>query len=65
MPSRRVFMNLGKIRRVCSWWRARTIRPLGMEEIMVFRTKKKKYERLDAREALLLGIPGEVICRAR
>ncbi|KAI6100092.1 hypothetical protein EDD16DRAFT_1623263 [Pisolithus croceorrhizus] len=65
MPSRRVFMNLGKIRRICSWRRARTIKPLGVGEIVVFRMKKKEQMWLYARGALLLGIPGEVICGAR
>ncbi|KAL4068633.1 ribosomal protein S8 [Scleroderma yunnanense] len=65
MPSRRVFMDLGEIRRICSGRRAQTIKPLGMGEIAVVRTKKKEYEWLEAREALVLGVPGEVVCRAR
>ncbi|KAI6139603.1 hypothetical protein EDD17DRAFT_1671281, partial [Pisolithus thermaeus] len=60
MPSRCIFMNLGETRRVCSWWRAWMIRPFGMEEIVMFRMKKK-HERLDARVALPLGILGEAI----
>ncbi|KAI6122020.1 hypothetical protein F5141DRAFT_1201458 [Pisolithus sp. B1] len=63
MPSRRIFMDLGEIRRIYSGRRARAIRSLGMGEIVVVRTKKKEHEWLDAREALLLGIPGEMICR--
>ncbi|KAI6101541.1 hypothetical protein EV401DRAFT_2061348 [Pisolithus croceorrhizus] len=61
MPSRSIFMDLGEIRRICIGRRAQTIQSLGMGEIAVVRTKE--HEWLDAREALLLGIPGEVICR--
>lgn len=65
MPSRRVFMDLGEIRRICSGRRAQTIKPLGMGEIAVVQTKKKEHEWLEAREALVLGLHGEVVCRAR
>lgn len=64
-PSKRVFMSLAEIRLICSGRRAQTIKPLGMGEIAVVRTKDKEHEWLEAREALQLKIPGEVICRAR
>jgi len=65
MPSRRIFMELAEIRRICSGRRAQTVKPLGMGEIAVVRTKNKEHEWLEAREALQLGLDGEVICRAR
>ncbi|KAF8845931.1 ribosomal protein S8 [Paxillus ammoniavirescens] len=65
MPSRRVFMDVGEIRRICSGRRAQTIKPLGLGEIAVVKTKSREHEWLEAREALMLGLDGEVICRAR
>lgn len=64
-PSRRIFMDVGELRRICSGRRAQTIKPLGMGEIAVVRTKSKEHEWLEAREALQLNLEGEVICRAR
>jgi ribosomal protein S8 len=64
-PSKRVYMDLSEIRLLCSGRRAQTIKPLGMGEIAVVRTKDKENEWLEAREALQLKLPGEVICRAR
>lgn len=65
LPSRRVFMNTGEIRRLCSGRRAQTVKPLGMGEIAVVQTNNKEHEWLEAREALHLKLDGEVICRAR
>ncbi|KAJ8469206.1 hypothetical protein ONZ45_g16966 [Pleurotus djamor] len=64
-PSKRVFMDLSEIRLICSGRRAQKVKPLGMGEIAVVRTQNKEFEWLEAREALQLKIPGEVICRAR
>ena len=64
-PSRRVFMDTSEIRRICSGRRAQTIKPLGLGEIAVVKTGSKEHEWLEAREALQLRLPGEVICRAR
>ncbi|XP_006463926.1 hypothetical protein AGABI2DRAFT_208884 [Agaricus bisporus var. bisporus H97] len=64
-PSHRVFMDLSEIRLICSGRRAQTVKPLGMGEVAVVRTKEKEHEWLEAREALALKLPGEVICRAR
>lgn len=64
-PSRRVFMELGEIRRICSGRRAQTVKPLGLGEIAVVKTKSREHEWLEAREALVLGLDGEVVCRAR
>lgn len=64
-PSRRVFMDQGEIRRICSGRRAQTIKPLGLGEIAVVKTKSGEHEWLEAREALTLGLDGEVVCRAR
>jgi len=64
-PSKRIFMDLTEIRLICSGRRAQTIKPLGMGEVAVVRTKDQENEWLEAREALSLKIPGEVICRAR
>lgn len=64
-PSHRVFMDLSEIRLICSGRRAQTVKPLGMGEVAVVRTKFKENEWLEAREALALKLSGEVICRAR
>ncbi|KAF8624993.1 hypothetical protein AX15_005624 [Amanita polypyramis BW_CC] len=64
-PSKRIYMDLSELRRLCSGRRAQTIKPLGMGEIAVVRTKNKENEWLEAREALQLRLPGEIICRAR
>jgi len=64
-PSKRVYMDVADIRLICSGRRAGTVKPLGMGEVAVVRTKDKENEWLEAREALALKLPGEVICRAR
>jgi ribosomal protein S8 len=63
-PSKRVYMDLSEIRLICSGRRAQTVKPLGMGEIAVVRTKHRENEWLEAREALQLKLPGEIICRA-
>ncbi|KAG6856486.1 hypothetical protein H0H87_003954 [Tephrocybe sp. NHM501043] len=64
-PSKRVFMDVSELRLICSGRRAQTVKPLGMGEIAVVRTRDRENEWLEAREALQLGLSGEVICRAR
>jgi len=64
-PSKRIIMDLSEIRQICSGRRAQTIKPLGLGEVAVVKTKNKEHEWLEAREALKLMIPGEVVCRAR
>ncbi|KAF8056671.1 ribosomal protein S8 [Lyophyllum atratum] len=64
-PSKRVFMDVSELRLLCSGRRAQTVKPLGMGEIAVVRTKDRENEWLEAREALQLRLPGEVVCRAR
>ncbi|THV06097.1 ribosomal protein S8, partial [Dendrothele bispora CBS 962.96] len=64
-PSKRVFMDLAEIKLLCSGRRAKQIQPLRMGEIAVVKTRSKEHQWLEAREALLLKLPGEVICRAR
>lgn len=41
------------------------MKPLGMGEVAVVQTEDKEHEWLEAREALRLGLGGEVVCRAR
>jgi len=41
------------------------VKPLGMGEVAIVRTKDKEHEWLEAREALTLKIPGEAVCRAQ
>ncbi|KAH9477937.1 37S ribosomal protein S8, mitochondrial [Psilocybe cubensis] len=65
LPSRRVFMDLAGIRAICSGRRNKQIPPLGMGEVAMVKTQDKEHEWLEAREALQMKIPGEVICRAR
>ena len=64
-PSRRIFLDPGEVRRICSGRRAKQVVPLGMGEVAVVQTNGKEYEWLEAREAIRLGLGGEVLCRAR
>jgi len=64
-PSRRVFMELADLRAICSGRTSNQVKPLGMGEVAMVRTKNREHEWLEAREALTLKIPGEVVCRAR
>ena len=57
-------MSFDEIRRICSGRRAQTVRPLGMGEVAVVHTKNKEHEWVEARDAVRLGLDGEVICRA-
>ena len=63
-PSKPIFMDLSEIRRLCTGRRVQNVKPLRMGEIAIVKTKDKENEWLEAREALQLRIPGEVICRA-
>jgi ribosomal protein S8 len=64
-PSNHVFFDIGEIRRMCSGRTAQTVKPLAMGEVAVVRTKSKEHEWLEARDALRLGLSGEMVCRAR
>ncbi|KAK7046859.1 37S ribosomal protein S8, mitochondrial [Favolaschia claudopus] len=64
-PSKRVFMDLSEIRRLCTGRRAQNIKPLGMGEVIVVRTDDRENEWLEAREAVQMKLSGEVICRAQ
>jgi len=71
-PSKRVFMTRSELLRFCSGRRVGTTKPLEMGEIAVvhsrpgFKTVElaKEHEFVEAREALALGLEGEVLCRA-
>lgn len=66
MPSRRVFMDVGEIRRMCTGRRAAgRVSPLGMGEVAIVKTTHPEYEWVEAREALQLKLGGEVVCRAK
>lgn len=64
-PSKRVFLDVSEIRMICTGRRAQQVSPLGMGEIAVVKTRNKEYEWLEAREALQMRLPGEIVCRAR
>ena len=64
-PSKPIFMELSEIRRLCTGRRVQNVKPLRMGEIAIVKTKDRENEWLEAREALQLRLPGEVICRAR
>ena len=64
-PSRKVFMDISEIRRICSGRRAQTIKPLGLGEIAIVKTGSREHEWLEAREALQMRLNGEVVCRAQ
>ncbi|KAI0709956.1 hypothetical protein C8Q76DRAFT_740532 [Earliella scabrosa] len=66
-PSKPIHMELSEIRRLCTGRRVQNVKPLRMGEIAIVKTKDREHEWLEAREAreaLQLRIPGEVICRA-
>ncbi len=59
-------MDLRDLRMICSGRKSdKQVKPLGMGEVAMVRTKSKEHEWLEAREALSLKISGEAICRAR
>jgi ribosomal protein S8 len=62
-PSKRIVMEPGEIQRLCSGRRAKFVKPLGMGEVAIVRTREKDHEWLEAREALKLNMGGEVVCR--
>ena len=64
-PSKRIFMEPGEIEAICSGRRAKFVKPLGMGEIAIIRTRQRENEWLEAREALRLQMGGEVVCRAQ
>jgi ribosomal protein S8 len=64
-PSNKVHFDISEIRRLCSGRTAQMVKPLAMGEVAVVRTAVKEHEWLEARDALRLGLPGEMICRAR
>jgi len=64
-PSRRVILDMQGIRMICSGRRSGQVKPLGMGEVAMVRTADREHQWLEAREALQLRIPGEVVCRAR
>ncbi|KAI8986783.1 ribosomal protein S8 [Trametes punicea] len=63
-PSKPIFMDISDIRRLCTGRRVQNVKPLRMGEIAIVKTKDRENEWLEAREALQMRIPGEVICRA-
>lgn len=65
-PSNRIYMDVDEIKRICTGRRAAWIvSPLQMGEVAVVKTRSKKNQFLEAREAVRLGLGGEVLCRAR
>jgi len=73
LPSKRVRMKNDELLRFCSGRRVGTVKPLDLGEIAVLKVrpdvKKRELTRenefVEAREALALGLEGEVLCRAR
>jgi ribosomal protein S8 len=64
-PSNRVYMDADEIKRISTGRRAAWIvKPLQMGEIAVIKTRSKDNQFLEAREAVRLGLGGEVLCRA-
>ena len=64
-PSKRVFLDVDELRRVVTGRRANFVKPMGLGEVAVVKTRDKTNEWLEIREALRLGLGGEVLCRAR
>ena len=65
-PSKRVHMTHEELLRFCSGRRVGITKPLEMGEIAVVHPSTASEDRqyLEAREALALGLGGEVLCRA-
>lgn len=63
-PSKPIHMDLSEIRRLCTGRRVQNVKPLRMGEIAIVKTRDREHEWLEAREALQLRLPGEVICKA-
>jgi len=72
LPSRRVWMTNAEIRRFCTGRRVGVVKPLDMGEIAVLKVNQdwermevcRQHEFAEARDALALGLGGEVLCRA-
>jgi ribosomal protein S8 len=76
IPSRRVFMDNDELLRFCTGRRVNWVKPLDLGEVAVVRVRPdvrdevkkvvgKQNPFLEAREALRMGLEGEVLCRAR
>ncbi|KAG9122035.1 hypothetical protein FRC07_001753 [Ceratobasidium sp. 392] len=67
-PSKRITMDRAEIKRLCTGRRAKFVSPLGFGEIAVVKTEPapdRPSTWLEAREALRLGLGGEIVCRVR
>jgi ribosomal protein S8 len=64
-PSKKINMTWAELLRLASGRRAKYIKPLGLGEIAIVKTKDREHEWVEAREALQLKLDGEVICRVR
>ncbi|KAG8713587.1 hypothetical protein FRC09_018560 [Ceratobasidium sp. 395] len=67
-PSKRITMDRAEIKRLCTGRRAKFVSPLGLGEIAIVKTDftpDRPSMWLEAREALKLGLGGEVVCRVR
>ena len=64
-PSKKISMSWNELLRICSGRRAQYVKPLGLGEIAIVKTKDREHEWVEAREALQLKLDGEVICRVR
>ncbi|PSS37980.1 hypothetical protein PHLCEN_2v163 [Hermanssonia centrifuga] len=62
-PSKSINVDLTDLRLICSGRRAKQVKALRMGEIAIIRTQNRENEWLEAREALELGLDGEIICR--
>ncbi len=75
VPSRRVFMSNEELMRFCTGRRVNWVKPLDLGEVAVVRVRPdmrdekkrevgKQHQFLEARDALRMGLEGEVLCRA-
>ena len=64
-PSKKIFMGVDDIHRICSGRSSQFVKPLGLGEIAIVKTEKSNHEYVEARDALRLGLEGEVLCRMR
>ncbi|KAF8595951.1 ribosomal protein S8 [Ceratobasidium sp. AG-I] len=67
-PSKRINMDVSEVKRLCTGRRAKFVAPLGFGEIAVVKTEAREGVQsawMEAREALRLGLGGEVVCRVR
>lgn len=64
VPHRRAVLRPQEVVQLAAGRGVRHVPPLGMGEVAVIKTKDRAHEWIEAREAVRLGLGGEIMCRA-